>query len=282
MHYSPFIIALSLAGSALGAAPAGLKESLRFHASFDKTADADFARGDGRAYTAPTLQREKPKPGLHRAAVHLMQKGGRYGGALDFTGKTAELLFYRGGSNVPARAGQFQGTFCLWLRVAPNTQLPDGFVDPLQITDKKWNNASFFFDFTKDKPRQFRLGVFSDYNFWNPTDRKWETIPDAERPLIGVSNPPFRADTWTHVAATFEDFNQEGKLGVAKLYVNGKMAGILRRPQRFTWGTERLAIMLGINYVGQLDDLAIFDRSLSGDEVKEVMELPQGIHSLGH
>ena len=81
MHYSPFIIALSLAGSALGAAPAGLKESLRFHASFDKTADADFARGDGRAYTAPTLQREKPKPGLHRAAVHLMQKGGRYGGA---------------------------------------------------------------------------------------------------------------------------------------------------------------------------------------------------------
>ena len=282
MRYPLFCIALSITGSALGAAPGGLKEALRFHVSFDKTADADFARGDGRAYTAQTLQRAKTKPGLHRAALRLTQKGGRYGGALDFTGKTAELLFYRGGSNVPRRAEGFQGTFCLWLRVAPNTQLPDGFVDPLQITDKKWNSASFFFDFTKEKPRQFRLGVFSDYKFWNPSDRKWENIPDTERPLIGVSNPPFRADSWTHVAATFEDFNKNGKMGVATLYVNGKLAGKLRRPQQFTWGTERLAIMLGINYVGQLDDLAIFDRSLTAGEVQTVMELPQGIRSLGH
>ncbi len=40
--------------------------------------------------------------------------------------------------------------------------------------------------------------------------------------------------------------------------------------------------MLGINYVGQLDDLAIFDRSLTAGEVQTVMELPQGIRSLGH
>jgi hypothetical protein len=282
MRYPLFCLVLSIGGTALAAGPDRLKESLRFHVSFDKTADADFARGDGRAYTAQTLQREKTKAGLHRAAVRVTEKGGRYGGALDFTGKTAELLFYRGANNVPRRAGGFQGTFCLWLRVAPNSQLPDGFVDPLQITDKKWNSASFFFDFTKEKPRQFRLGVFSDYKFWNPSDRKWENIPAAERPLIGVSNPPFRADRWTHVAATFEDFNQNGKVGVAKLYVNGKSAGILRRPQQFTWGSERLAIMLGINYVGELDDLAIFDRSLTAGEVETVIKLPQGIRSLGN
>ena len=40
--------------------------------------------------------------------------------------------------------------------------------------------------------------------------------------------------------------------------------------------------MLGINYVGQLDDLVIFDRFLTASEVETVMKLPQGIRSLGY
>ncbi|MEE3373172.1 MAG: LamG-like jellyroll fold domain-containing protein [Planctomycetota bacterium] len=281
MRSALICVLCSISTTAIGESHPRIRESLRFHVSFDKTADADTAGGDKRAYTAQTLQREKVQPGLQRAALRLAPQSGRYGGGLEFTGKTAELLFYRGAGNLPSRQGGFSGTFCLWLRVAPNSQLPDGFVDPLQITDKKWNNASFFVDFTKDKPRQFRLGVFSDYEFWNPKDRKLEQIPDAERPLIGVDNPPFRRDAWTHVAVTFKDFNKTDKSGVATLFLNGKAVGTLRRPQQFTWGTERLAIMLGINYVGQLDDLAIFDRTLTVGEIETILKLPEGIRSLG-
>lgn len=281
MRCALFCVLCSISATSIGESHPRIRRALQFHVSFDKTADADTAGGDKRAYTAQTLQREKVRPGLARAALRLDPQGGRYGGGLDFTGKTTELLFYRGAGNLPQREGGFSGTFCLWLRVAPNTQLPDGFVDPLQITDKKWNNSSFFVDFTKEKPRQFRLGVFSDYPFWNPQDRKWEQIPKTERPLIGVPNPPFRQDTWTHVAVTFADFNKQGKTGVATLFLNGITVGTLRRPQQFTWGTERLAIMLGINYVGHLDDLAIFDRNLTPGEIDTIVKLPQGIRSLG-
>lgn len=273
-------VLFAICGTAAGESPARIKKALLFHTSFDTTADADTARGDGQVYTAQTLQREKVQTGLHRASLRLAPQAGRYGGALEFTGKTPELLFYRGGGNLPRRDGGFQGTFCLWLRVAPNEQLPAGFVDPLQITDKKWNNASLFLDFTKETPRQFRLGVFSDYSFWNPADRKWEQIPDAERPLIGVTNPPFRRAAWTHVAVTFEQFNKPGKLGLATLFLNGKSVGMMRRPQQFTWASDKLAIMLGINYVGLLDDLAIFDRPLTPGEIETVLKLAGGIRSL--
>ena len=265
---------------AFSAGPEGLQQSLLFHASFDKSADADFAKGDRRVYTAMSLKRSQVELGMQRAGLSVDASHGRYGGALHFTEKTTELLFYRGRGNLPQRTKGFSGTFCLWLRVAPNEQLPAGFVDPLQITDKKWNDASFFLDFTKELPRQFRLGVFSDYKFWNPTDRKWEEIPDVERPLVGVAKPPFRGDAWTHVAVTFHHFNNAGEKGVARLFLDGKSVGALQREQQFTWDPAQLAIMLGINYVGYLDDLAIFDRPLSETEITALLKLPAGVASL--
>ena len=39
--------------------------------------------------------------------------------------------------------------------------------------------------------------------------------------------------------------------------------------------------MLGIYYVGGLDDFAIFDRALSSDEMLQLYKLPKGVKSLG-
>ena len=54
--------------------------------------------------------------------------------------------------------------------------LKPGFCDPIQITDKAYNDSAIWADFTKDdKPRHFRLGVFGALKSWNPenlpTDR---------------------------------------------------------------------------------------------------------------
>ena len=259
---------------------ADLAGALTFHVSFDRSAEADFAKGDAKLYTAQSMKRAQVRPGLHRDDVVLEPNDGQYGGSLWFRKKSEKLIYYAGGENLPYAKTDFQGTVAFWMRLNPDADLPPGFVDPLQITDKKWNDASFFVDFTKDSPRQFRLGVFSDYNFWNPQDRKWEDIAVNQRPLVTVAKPPFARDRWTHVVITWYSFNTPNADGRAVLYLDAKPQGRLTGERRISWSRDHVVIMLGINYVGRMDDLAVFDRELSPSEVKQLHSLPLGIKSI--
>ena len=269
-----------LSGSCVAEDAIGLSESLVFHASFDSSVDADFAKGDRRMYTAESLKRAKVQPGLHSDAVQWVAKGGRFGGALSFRKKSPKLVFYRGARNVAYAADRFQGTIAFWMRLDPESDLPPGYVDPLQITDKKWNDASFFVDFTKDKPRQFRLGIFSDYKFWNPDDRKWDAIPVAQRPMVHVNKPPFSRKSWTHVAFSYSGFNRSSGAGTATLFLDGKPQGRVTGAQRYTWTPDKVVMMLGINYVGELDDLAVFNQPLSAEQLRQLLTLTEGVKGL--
>ncbi|MBL8889877.1 MAG: LamG domain-containing protein [Planctomycetaceae bacterium] len=251
-------------------APADLeaiKSSLYFHAPFDGGTDAKVARQDRQLYTAPNLQRLSAEPGQHREDVKILVQDGKHGDALRFLGKDKQVLFYRG-SNLDFRETAWQGTVSLWLRLTPDEDLKEGYSDPLQITDKAWNDASFFIDFDIDSPRTFRLGVFSEFKFWNPDNVKWEDWPIAERPMLAVPRPPMQRDRWTHVAWTFEGINAtDGQPATCKFYLDGKAQGAMGRPLKFAWNLERTAIMLGLDYIGDLDELMIFDRALSESEV---------------
>jgi hypothetical protein len=281
MRIQYIVVLLLLVNVVHAQEPSSIGDALIFHASFDESANADFAKGDKSVYTAESLKRDSVQAGLHGGAVQLNLKGGRYGGSLAFTEKSERIVFFKGAGNLPSATKGFQGTYSFWLSLTPEEDLPPGYVDPLQITDKKWNDASFYVDFTKETPRTFRLGVFSDYKFWNPKNRKWDDIPSSERPLVTVKQPPFSRDQWTHIGITFVGFNTAQRPGLATLYLNGESQGVVRRKQHFTWDADRLAIMLGIYYVGQLDDFAIFDRALTASEMKHVFQLKNGIKSLG-
>ncbi len=76
---------LLVSGTCVAEDVVGLSESLVFHAAFDDSVDADFAKGDRRMYTAESLNRAKVRPGLHSDAVQLMAQDGRFGGALSFS-----------------------------------------------------------------------------------------------------------------------------------------------------------------------------------------------------
>ena len=39
-------------------------------------------------------------------------------------------------------------------------------------------------------------------------------------------------------------------------------------------------VVIGLGYVGLFDELAIFNRALSADEVRELYELPAGLRGL--
>ncbi len=258
-------------------------DALLFHASFDGTPDAGRFEQDGRLHTAESMAMKDVRPGNHIAEVTIAKGAGRFGDALRFSAKTQQVLFYKAAANGFHPRDNWSGTFSFWMKLNPDEDLPEGYCDPVQITSKAWNDAAFFVDFDRELPRDFRLGVFSDYAAWNPQDIKWEDIAVKDRPMVVVKKPPFSRDEWTHVVFTFSDVNSTtGTESTASLYLNGKLQGTLQKPLRFTWESsdpeaKEAVIMLGINYVGDMDDVAIFGRALTADEVKALHELPEGL-----
>jgi hypothetical protein len=248
-----------------------IRKAMTFAASFDKGTDADFAKGDHRIYTASNAQRKDFTAGLPSGEIELVAGQGRHGSdALRFIKRSDKVVFYKAGKNLDYRTQNWSGTASFWLSLDPQTDLGDWFCDPIQITEKAWNDAALWVDFSKDdKPKQFRLGALADLKVWNPTNRDIEKMPAAERPMCAVTQPPFARGQWTHVVITFENFNTGKADGLAKLYLNGKLVGeIAGRNQMYTWDPEKAAIQLGMVYVGLYDDLSLFNRALNESEVQ--------------
>lgn len=254
-----------------------LKDALHFHASFDGNADAKVTSGDGRVYTADSLERKQLQPGITRSDVTIAKGAGKYGDCLRFADKAKPVICYMG-EVMHYQPKEWSGTVSMWMRLNPDADLKPGYCDPLQITQFAWNNGAFFVDFDKDLPRDFRLGVFSDLKFWNPENIAWEVLPVEKRPMVTVKKPPFSRDAWTHVLFTFTDVNSSNnRPAKATFYLNGESKGTLSLPLQFTWDVKKTAIMLGIEYIGDIDDLMIFRRELNADEVKLLYSLPESL-----
>lgn len=251
-----------------------LRNALVFHAPFDEGLDAKIAPGDKTLYWAPKIAfPPAAKPGLPPGELVVHEKsGGVTGGCLLFTKKANEMVFFQARANMPYRTNKWSGAVSFWLRLTPDEDLEPGFTDPIQITSKSWDDAAFFVEFSKDeKPRELRLGAYADKHVWNPANRDWNSIPMAEKPLIPVIRPPFSRDTWTHVAFNFENYNTGQTNGQTTLFINGAAAGRLSpREQTFSWDLDKALIMLGLSYVGRLDELAIFDRALEPAEIAAI------------
>jgi hypothetical protein len=256
---------------------AHLKSSLIFHVPFDGTLDARVATGSKRIFTGDSSDRKEVQEGNHRKDVMLAPGMGRFGDALRFSDNSQEVVFYDG-ANMGFRQENWSGSVSFWLKLDPDKDLKPGFCDPIQITQKQWNDAALFVDFDRELPRDFRLGVFADYKFWNPTDIDWEELPVADRPMVVVKKPPFSTDEWTHVAFTFENYNaaESNTASKSTLYLNGKPSGSLVKPMQFHWDKENTAIMLGLLYIGDFDDLTVFSKALTPTEIQHLYQLPGG------
>ena len=263
-------------------APA-LGKSLTFHASFDKGPDANFAKGDGTLWNAPAIEkRSEASKGLPSGGEVKLDSSGRFGGALRFGPSAGPIVFFKAPHNITMPKADWSGTISLWLSTDPANELRDGFCDPFQFTSKQWDDAAIFIEFEK-RPAgiPFRLGVYADKTVWNPKGRKFEDIPPAERPLTTVNNPPFAGGKWTHIAVVFDKFNTGKPNGLATVFLDGKKAGeISAREQTFTWDPQHSALMLGLSYRGLMDDLAVFDRALSPEEVQSLFALKGGVADL--
>ena len=258
-----------------------LTEALSFHASFDAGPDADFGAGVRSIYSAPSYQEsDDPTPGIHVPDVAIEPEAGRFGSALRFGSRNTQALFYPAKDNVPYSATSMAGTVSFWLSLDPAVDLEPGFCDPIQITDVAYNDSAVWVDFTSENPRQFRLGVFGDLNVWNA-----DNLPPGENPyfedrLVVVNDLPFASGQWTHVVITYSGLNSPDG-GSARLYLNAELQGTsgpITEP--YTWDIEKAAIRLGVNYTGLYDDLSIFSRDLSDEEVSALHRLETGVAAL--
>ncbi|MFM2001141.1 MAG: hypothetical protein RI963_567 [Planctomycetota bacterium] len=256
---------------------AKVRQAIRFHAPFDGSADAKVSVAGGKVMTADTMARKSVTPGLSAAGASIAKGEGKYGDCLRFTKKSEQVIFFAG-EEMHFSPRDWSGSVSMWMRLNPDEDLTPGYCDPIQITDKAWNDSAFFVDFDKELPRDFRLGVFSDLKHWNPKNISWDDWPVDKRPMVTVKRPPFRRDAWTHVLFTFEGINaSDDKPSRATLYLNGKKQGSLDGAMKFSWIPEKGAIMLGIYYIGDLDEFTIFDRALRPEEVTAVYESTTGL-----
>jgi len=262
---------------------ANLRGALLLHASFDHGPDADFAVGDPKLYTAPTGNRSQARVGLPDSnLVVRAQGGGRHGSALHFTQKMRPTVFFQGARNLGYLTNSWSGAVSLWLRLNPDRDLEPGYCDPLQFVAQGWDEGNMFIEFSKDHtPRHFRYAILPVKATWNAANRGWEDIPDRDRPMVPAYQPPFSREHWTHVVFCFGNINSGKPDGWGRLYLNGQDQGAFtnwRLP--FNWDESRSALTLGLNYVGWIDDVAVFNRPLTAQEVANLYTLDGGVRSL--
>jgi peptidoglycan/xylan/chitin deacetylase (PgdA/CDA1 family) len=257
-----------------------LKEALTFHASFDHGYDADFAKGSPSIYTAPEYGKlEDSQKGMKSGDVAIQEAGGKFGGALQFKKKSKDVLFFRSEDNIAYHRENWSGAISLWMQLDPEKDLEPGYVDPIQITDAGYNDAALWVDFTDKNPRVFRMGVFGDLSVWNPDNIGPDDNPDFNNRLVAATDRPFSNQQWTHVVISFSQLGTAG--AKADFYVNGKLQGTQDDiPESFTWDLLKSKIFLGLNYVGLMDEVAIFNKSLSAEEVGWLYGLEKGVGEL--
>lgn len=258
-----------------------LKKALTLYASYDKGVDADFALGDKHLYTVPNRNaRDSAEVGLHKPNIRIATDKGRYGDALLYTERSKGNIYYPSAKNIAYNSEDWSGAVSFWLSLDPATDLEPGYCDPIQITDVSYNDAAIWVDFTKENPRDFRLGVIGDRDSWNPEPKG----PDNENPIFieqlpVVKNPAFEKGKWTHILINFSHLNT--KNGKASLYIDGELKGTRDAiTDPFSWEIEQSNIYLGLGYIGLMDELAIFNRDLSESEITTLFQLENGVHTL--
>ena len=274
-----FLLAALLAtftAAAQNTAP--LKQSLTFHASFDKSFDADFSRGEKSALT-------RAKQGTVPLAANNELKlvpAGRFGGGLHFTKKGTTQPRFKGAGILGYNDKNWSTTVSVWLRLDPDKDLEPGYCDPVQIVGDDTKKGFIFLEWSKDEtPRHFRFAIRPLFNIWNPNNLDWAKMTAEQRPAVNLPRAPFSREAWTHAVFTIENVNDKTKKPVGRLYLNGKPVGSIQNwDLTLGWNPDAVQLVLGAAYVGHLDDLAVFNRALTDAEVKMLHGLKTGVREL--
>lgn len=256
-----------------------LSKALTHHVSFDQSLKADFTID-----RADAFQRAKePGPAFEpNEEVKIDDKSGKFGGALHFVKKSKWMPAYKGDKIVGFNDKDWSTTVSLWLKLNPDEDLEPGYCDPIQIVGDDTKNGFIFLEWSKDhSPRYFRFAARPRIDIWDPQNLGWEQIPDDKRPMVQLKKASFSRDKWTHAVFVIEHFNTDETRSKGTLYLDGEKKGEIKNwDMKYSWPSDAVKVVLGAYYVGQIDDLSIFNRGLSEEEVQVLHGLPHGAGEL--
>ncbi|MCI0457900.1 MAG: SUMF1/EgtB/PvdO family nonheme iron enzyme [Gemmataceae bacterium] len=259
----------TLSARAQDADEAALRKAVTLYASFDESVRADVGGGQLTLDTRFNHETEKGKFVFKKgfnADIFRIARGGVSGGALEATDVLPRngRIFFPAKGNLAFKKGGWGGTVSFWINTDPDKLLKTSFCDPVQITQKGATNGGIWFDFNDSKPRTARMGIFPAV----PEGQKPLAESDPNAPLVRVPKPGFKQGKWHHIALTWDNLDTGRKDAKAILYIDGKRIGeVSDRPLAMDWEVEKAGIYVAVNYIGLLDELALFGRPLSAAEV---------------
>src|SRR5262249_41265799 len=93
-----------------------------------------------------------------------------------------------------------------------------------------------------------------------------EEDPDA--PMVRVPKIGFKEGKWHHVVMSWQHFDTGKKDAVSTLYIDGeKIGSVADRDISMAWDLDHTGIYVAVNYIGLLDELAVFNRPLTEAEI---------------
>jgi hypothetical protein len=253
-----------------------IRRAVTLYASFDERLQADFAGGERTLSTRLNHPAEKGSFLFEKGfdeKVFRIAKAGVHGGALQATDVLPRngRIFFPAKDNIAFKKGGWSGAVSMWINTDPNKLLKTKFCDPVQITQKGANNGGIWFDFNDASPRDLRMGVVPAV----PPSAKPIGEADPNAPLVPVKGVAFKEGEWHHVVLTWQNFDTGKPDARAALYIDGKLIGELKdRPIAMDWEIDKAGIYVAINYIGLLDELAVFNRNLTPVEVSELQRGP--------
>jgi hypothetical protein len=270
------LLAPALAGPP-GEDGAALRKAVTLYASFDEAVRADFGGGQLTLDTRSNHPTEKGKfvftRGLPAKVFRVARGRGVSGGALEATDVLPRngRVFFPAKGNLAYKKGGWGGAASVWVNTDPNKLLKTSFCDPVQITQKGANNGGIWFDFNDARPRDLRMGVFPAV----AEGQKPLAESDPKAPMVRVPGVGFKSGKWHHVALTWANLDSGTKDARAVLYIDGKKIGeVAGRELAMGWDLDRTGIYLAVNYIGLLDELALFNRPLTAAEVALLHQRP--------
>lgn len=288
LKWELFTLAIACAILILPAVPigagddAGLKKAVTFYASFDEALTPDV--GVGPIKTRFNHETEAGKfvfvDGVDKEKFRIAKgKGVAGGGCLEVTDVLPRngRFFYPVKGNLAFKKGGWGGACSMWINTDPNTLFKLKFCDPVQITHKGANNGGIWFDFNDAKPRDLRMGVFPAVAEGTVGAKE----SDADAPMVRVPKVAFTVGAWHHVVLSWSNFDTGKKDALATLYIDGKKIGDVKdRAIAMDWDLDHAGIYTAVGYCGLLDEMALFNRALTMDEVTALHKTPELLSGL--
>jgi hypothetical protein len=278
----------TLAGSSASAQvdERALHKSVTLYASFDTAVRADYGGGELTLSTRFNHETKKGEfvfeKGFDENKFRVAGGKGVAGGALqavDVLPRNGRIFFPAKG-NIAFKKGGWGGSMSMWINTDPDKLLKTGFCDPIQITQKGAGNGGIWFDFNDAKPnRNLRMGAFPAVPAGGQPIKESR---EAFSPMVWVDKPGLKEGDWRLVVLTWSNFDTGKPDAVGRLYIDGKLLGEIRKdyPISMDWEIDKAGLYIAVNYIGLIDEFAIFDRPLSEAEIKHVRDNPACLQPL--